>query len=86
MNVFTKIILFGASALALSAANASAEIVCNEDGDCWHLRERPVYPPEVKLRIYGDDWKWSEGDRDRYRWREHEGHGYWRGDAWIDIK
>ena len=86
MNVFTKIVLVGASALALSAANASAEIVCNEDGDCWHVRERPVYQPELKLHIYGDDWKWSDGDRDRYRWREHEGHGYWRDGAWIDIR
>ncbi len=84
MHVLTKVILVGASALALSAANASAEIVCNDDGDCWHVRERPVYPPEVKLRIYGDDWKWS--DHDHYRWREHEGHGYWRDGAWVEIK
>jgi hypothetical protein len=84
MNVFMKAILVGASALTLSAPNASAAIVCNDEGDCWHVRGRPNYGPELKLRIYGDDWKWS--DHDRYRWREHEGHGYWRRGAWIDIR
>ena len=84
MNVFTKAILVGASVLALTATGASADVVCNDDGDCWHVRGRPDYRPELKLRIYGDDWKWS--DRDHYRWREHEGHGYWHQGAWIDIK
>ena len=36
MNVFTKAILVGASALALTATGASADVVCNDDGDCWH--------------------------------------------------
>ena len=84
MNIFTKAILIGASALAMSTANASAAIVCNEEGDCWHVAGRADYQPELKLRIYGDDWKWS--DDDHYRWREHKGHGYWRQGAWIHLR
>jgi hypothetical protein len=84
MNAFTRIILIGASALALSAVSASAAIVCNDDGDCWHVSGRPDYPSDLKLHIYGDDWKWSKDDH--YRWREHKGHGYWRQGVWVDIK
>jgi hypothetical protein len=42
------------------------------------------YKPELKLQVHPDNWKWSSSDR--YRWREHEGHGYWRGGTWIEIK
>jgi hypothetical protein len=83
MNTLAKAILVAASALALTAGSASAAIVCNDDGDCWHVRGRPHFRPELKLRIYADDWKWS--DRDHYRWREHAGRGYWRKGVWIDI-
>jgi hypothetical protein len=68
MNILTKAALVCASALTLTATSASAAIVCNDDGDCWHVSGQPDYQPELKLRIYGDDWKWS--DNDHYRWRE----------------
>ena len=36
--------------------------------------------PDLKLRVYDDNWKWKEGER----WRESgAGHGYWRGGIWI---
>ena len=57
MNTLAKAILVAASALALTAGSASAAIVCNDDGDCWHVRGRPHFRPELKLRIYADDWK-----------------------------
>ena len=79
MNTLAKTILVAASALALTAGSASAAIVCNDDGDCWHVRGRPHFRPELKLRIYADDWN------DHYRWREHVGRGYWRKGVWIDI-
>jgi hypothetical protein len=32
-----------------------------------------------------DDWRWKESER--YRWREPgRGHGYWRRDAWVEIR
>ena len=46
MNTLAKAILVAASALALTAGSASAAIVCNDDGDCWHVRGRPHFRPD----------------------------------------
>ena len=71
--------------LALTTS-ASAAVVCNEEGDCWRVKDKHTYPPEVNVRIYEDDWKWADADRDRYRWREPgAGRGYWRGCVWIGF-
>jgi hypothetical protein len=72
-----------ASALILSATTASAEIVCNNDGECWHVRHHVKYRPEFGLHVYPDSWKWK--DHDHYKWREHSGRGYWKSGVWIDI-
>jgi hypothetical protein len=75
--------LMGASALAFSASSASARIVCNEDGDCWHVHADYDYQPSFGLSIHPDDWKWKDGEK--HAWREHEGRGYWRGKDWKDF-
>ena len=75
--------LIGAGALALGASTASAAIVCNDDGDCWHTKTTYTYPPSVKLHVHEDNWKWGDGDK--MRWREHEGRGYWHGGDWKDF-
>ena len=85
MKALTKAILVAASALALTATTASAEIACNAEGDCWHVK-RHDYHPGLKLSIHPDNWKWAEHEKEKYKWREHEGHGYWHGGTWIDIK
>lgn len=88
MNNVTKIIMGAVAALAFTTTAASAKVVCNEDGDCWRVKTYREYPPEVKLRVYDDNWKWADGDRDRYRWREHDHdrHGYYRsGGVWVDL-
>jgi len=79
----TKAILAAAGALVLTAENASAAVVCNDDGDCWHVQGRPDYKPELRLHIHPNNWKWSQSDH--YKWREHAGRGYWRGGVWIDL-
>jgi hypothetical protein len=84
MNALSKAMLVAATVLTLSAGAASAAVVCNSEGDCWRVRGRPVYGPELGLRIYGDDWRWRRGEN--YRWREHRGHGYWRNGVWITIR
>lgn len=77
--------LLGAAALAMTAGTASAAVVCNDDGDCWRVRGRPAYGPELRLNIHPDNWRWERSDR--YRWREPgRGHGYWRNGAWIVIR
>jgi hypothetical protein len=44
---------------------ASAAVVCNEEGDCWRVKERVEYKPELRLRVYDDDWKWKDGEKYR---------------------
>lgn len=85
MKSLTMIVCLCASALALSASGASAAIVCNREGDCWHTKARHQYRPEFQLRVHGDNWKWHEYEGNRYRWREHDGRGYWRKGVWIGF-
>ena len=54
-----KLFVLAASAVSLigmSSLNASARIVCNGDGYCWHAPEAYVYPPSVHLDIHPDGW------------------------------
>jgi len=76
----------GACALALTATAASAEIVCNHEGDCWHVKEAHIYRPEHGITVHPDSWRWADHERDRHRWREHEGRGYWHEGRWIEIR
>ena len=87
MKSFFKPLLIGAGALVLSATVASADVVCNEDGDCWRVRERYEYKPELRLKAYPDNWRWEESDNARYRWRDapSERRGYWRQGVWVEI-
>ena len=69
--------------LAFATTTASAAVVCNDDGDCWRVKEKYDYPPDVNLHVYDDDWVL---DKNKYRWREPgAGRGYWRGGVWIGF-
>ena len=83
LSRLTIIALVAACALAMTATSVSARIVCNEDGDCWHVHGDYDYGPTLGLTIHPDDWKWKEGER--HRWREHEGKGYWKGKDWKEF-
>lgn len=74
--------LVGAGAVAVSAAGASAAIAC-AGNVCWHAHERYEYPAGARIVVHEDGWRW--GAHEHYRWREHEGRGYWngrRGTSW----
>ncbi|GLS20964.1 hypothetical protein GCM10007874_39810 [Labrys miyagiensis] len=75
--------LLGSGVLALASTGASARIICNEDGDCWHVKEMYDYQPGFRLTVHPDDWQWKQDEK--YRWREHEGRGYWRGGVWVQF-
>jgi hypothetical protein len=49
MKTLSAAILIGASALAFTATTASAAVVCNDEGDCWHVRGAARYEPGLKL-------------------------------------
>jgi hypothetical protein len=67
----------GASALALTVANASAAVVCSGNV-CWHTHEAYEYPPAAGVIVHEDGWAAGPS----ITWREHEGRGYWRDDRW----
>lgn len=70
------------SALALSFVPAAAYITCN-GGECWHSRQSYVYPPEAKVLVHPDDWRWRP--EEHYVWHEHEGRGYWENGTWREF-
>ncbi|HEY1560491.1 MAG TPA: hypothetical protein VGF71_06340 [Caulobacteraceae bacterium] len=75
--------LFGLAAAAIMAPAASAAIVCNADGDCWHVHKHYNYAPDFGVTVHPDNWTW--GTDDHYRWREHNGRGYWKSGVWITF-
>ncbi len=82
MKSFSKALLgaaLGAGVLALSAASASAAIVCSSNV-CWHVHEHYDYPPSAHITIHEDDWRAGPG----ITFREHGGRGYWSGDRWTE--
>jgi hypothetical protein len=88
MNTLGKLAfaaVMGASALALTATAASARIVCNAEGECWHVRDNYVYQPTLGLTIHEDNWHW--GNNEHYRWHENRrgGHGYWHNGIWVRL-
>jgi hypothetical protein len=72
-----------AAAVIGLAAPASADVACNRHGDCWHTSDHYNYHRSWGIRVHDDGWKWR--GRDHYRWREHEGRGYWRNGAWVTF-
>jgi hypothetical protein len=67
--------------LTMTATTASAAVVCNGEGECWHVRHHYRYRPEWGVVVRPNNWRW--GPNEHYVWREHRGRGYWRGGVWI---
>jgi hypothetical protein len=79
--------LLGLGAFVLSAGSASAYIVCNSDGDCWHSNTR-YHAPGVRFEYHPDNWYFDRdwtNDRDHHWHEHHEGRGYWRNGIWITL-
>ena len=74
--------------LAAFAAPASAYIVCNREGDCWHTESR-YERPGIRFDYHPDDWYFHERweDRGRRHWRSdfHRDRGYYRNGIWITF-
>ena len=80
-TIFATVI--GLASWRSTSTGASARVVCNEEGDCWHVKTDYQYRPEFHVTVHPDDWRWKEGEN--YRWHEHEGRGYWHGGTWSDF-
>jgi hypothetical protein len=75
--------LVGGSAIAMTATGATARIVCNGEGDCWHPRGDFEFMPAFGLTVHPDNWHWRKDEH--FAWREHEGRGYWHGGRWTEF-
>lgn len=84
MNMRSNIVALALSvfaALTFSSLTASAGIVCNNNGDCWHTQKEYVYPPDAHIVVHPNNWRW--GPSEHFVWKEHAGPGYWRGGTWV---
>jgi len=88
MNIISLAIAATGAALVFGSSIAKADqVVCNEEGDCWKVKEVRRYEPSLKHRVYPGNWKWSEAENSKYRWREtRDGNGYTRNGVWVEIK
>ncbi|MFL5236091.1 MAG: hypothetical protein ACJ8EL_00525 [Rhizomicrobium sp.] len=81
ITTFGTAAIFAVSALAFTASTASAAIVCNGAGDCWHVKRAYSYPATAGIVVHPNHWRW--GPREKFTWREHVGRGYWRNGVWV---
>ena len=65
--------------------SASAYVVCNGDGECWHVHDQYTYPTGYGVVVHDDAWKWDDAGQVRYRWHEHDGRGYWHNGLWVTF-
>ena len=79
----TLVALASGGILGSTLTNASAKIVCNKEGACWHTATNYEYRPEFGLFVHPDDWKWKQGEQ--HTWREHDGRGFWAGEVWKSF-
>lgn len=76
--------VIGIGGLALTAGTASARVVCNAEGDCWHTDRRVDYGPDARLTYHPDDWYFHQHWDANHHWRDyHEGRGFYRGGVWV---
>ena len=80
-------VLLATGALVVTIGTASARVVCNAEGDCWHTDSFPVVPG-IRFNIHPDDWyfhqHWDTDKEHHYR-DSHEGRGYYKGGVWIQL-
>jgi hypothetical protein len=68
----------------VAASAASADVVCNRGGECWHVRDRLDYPADLGITFHDDAW--AAAHRDHYHWRaDRFDRGYYRNGVWITF-
>ena len=80
--------LMAAGAIVATTGTASARVVCNAEGDCWHTDKNYHYGSDVKVEVHPDSWYFhNDWDNDKARhWRgHHEGRGYMKSGVWVTL-
>jgi hypothetical protein len=77
--------LMGSAALVATTGTASARMVCNNSGDCWHTDSDYKYPGTGYSR-HNDDWYFHQTwNNDRHYRDTHDGRGYYKSGVWIGF-
>jgi hypothetical protein len=63
MRLISIAALTAAAVLTFTASSVSAAVICNDEGDCWRVKEERRYEPSLGLRVMPDNWRWKEGER-----------------------
>lgn len=83
----TIAVFAGTAGLIATVQPASARIVCNADGDCWHTDKVYRYHREWRVESHPDSWyfhqDWTAKDR-RYH-EHHDERGYYRNGVWVTF-
>ena len=78
-------LLMGAGALVATTAPATARMVCNDSGDCWHTETQYKYPGRGYTH-HNDDWYFHQTWNDQRHYREpRQGRGYYKSGLWIGF-
>ena len=77
--------ILGITGVAVFTSSASAYVVCNREGDCWHTESRYRYPG-AGYTFHPDDWYFHQSWGTDRHWHDyHPGRGYWRGGVWVTF-
>ncbi len=74
-----------AGTLLATTLGASADIVCNRYGECWHVSQRyTTYPSSLGVVFYTDDWRTAHLKDVHYHWLadQTDDHGYYMNGEW----
>jgi hypothetical protein len=86
MKKFKALMVGGAVTAALTAGlwsatatTASADVVCNQWNECWHVRNHYDYPTGLGIVFHPNGWHGRHMHWRHDRWD----HGYYRNGVWI---
>lgn len=80
---FVSIAAVAATAIFVAAAPSKADVVCNSDGDCWHVAKHyTTYPASLGVTFYPDTWREEHVHDTHYHWydRDDDSGYYLRGE------
>ena len=83
--------IVGAVGLMAVAQPASARVVCNSYGDCWHTDARydyNRYDRDQRPVYHNDDWYFHQhwdNDKDHHFRESHDGRGYYKNGIWLTF-
>ena len=79
-------LLVAAGAVIATTGTASARVICNAEGDCWHTDAPPPRVPGVTFSVHPDDWYFHQHwDADHHFRDYHAGRGYYKGGVWVTL-